>query len=178
MFIAKKKWRRKDFIMTKQTTYGIIAGETIKTTFGFNRENEDFFKFHNLMLKCIGKLDGEFVTCANVGLELTSAECVIEKGQKLVCVMPYEEQATKWCECERNRFFEVHERSEKVEMLSKKYYEGCEIDAEKYIARNCDKLIFISPQNGEVPQEILNELDSGKTLIVVNCDDYTIKIEL
>lgn len=161
--------------MTKQKIYGLIGGNTLATNFGFDEENENFKKFKEFATNFISTLDGKILTCANAGLELWCGEIAVECQKPLLCVMPYEEQATKWCNDHRERFFNLHEKAENVEILSKKYYYTCEEDAKIYVAKNCDCLIIVKSKSNGLCENNLAEIMENKEVIVLDCDEFTIK---
>lgn len=164
--------------MTKQNSYGFIGGNPLDTRFGYDTENEEFLKFRKLLSELISKLDGEIHTCANAGIELACGECAVENDKELVCVMPFEEQAAKWCPCQREHFFNLHAKAQKVEILSKKYYPECESFATNHIIESCDHLVYIGSLHKPLPVEIKNAMERGKPTTIINCDDFTIKADV
>lgn len=157
--------------MTKHKIYGIITGETFNTGFGFDEENTAFDSFKELIENFFLQLDGSFMTTCDAGLGIFTAEAVLSCGKGVICVMPYENQASRWNPELRERFFSIHEHSEKVVMLSTHYYEGCESEAEDYIASNCDELIVIKSSKEKL-SDICKCAD--KKITVIDCDDLTI----
>ncbi len=164
--------------MTKQKIYGIIGGNTLATSFGFDEESENFGRFKVFAQSFLKQLGGDFITCANGGLELFCGEFAIENRQNVVCVMPFEEQATKWSGDLRERFFNLHEKSAGVKILSKKHFYGCEEKAEEYVADNCDCVILVKSKGDEVSENVKSAIKQKDSVIVLDCDDYTIKYEV
>ena len=62
---------------------------------------------------------------------------------KLHIVMPYEEQAAKWSEEYRDRYFAVHEQADSVELFSCRFYEDCYKDADKEMVSRSDRAVIL-----------------------------------
>ena len=89
----------------------------------------------------------EFWVNCEYGVPLWAAEIIIALKMyndiKLHIAMPYEEQATKWAEEYRDRFFTVHEKADTVTIISNHYTEDCYEKAERYMCDRADKSIII-----------------------------------
>lgn len=160
--------------MTRQRIYGIIGGNALSTQFGFDEKCGSFSKFKEMISGLIASLEGKVMTSLNPVCELVCGELAIEYEKPLLCVMPFEEQASKWSDCLRERFFSLHEKSESVKLLSRKFYEGCEKDALDYICKTADHIIFIKSGNEVATDFISEEVSFSKPLTVINLEDYTI----
>ena len=89
----------------------------------------------------------EFWVNCEYGVPLWAAEIIIALKMyndiKLHIAMPYEEQATKWAEDYRDRFFTVHENADTVKIISTHYTEDCYEKAERYMIDASDKCEYI-----------------------------------
>lgn len=96
-------------------------------------------------LYCEGYTD--FYSNCEYGVPLWCAEIVIALKMyndiRLHIAMPYEEQATKWGEDYRDRFFTVHEKADTVKILSTHYTKDCYDTADEYMKAMSDKYVFI-----------------------------------
>ena len=89
----------------------------------------------------------EFYTNCEYGISLWAAEIIIALKMyndiKLHIAMPYEEQATRWSEEYRDRFFTVHEKADTVTIISNHYTADCYEKAERYMRERADRCINI-----------------------------------
>lgn len=89
----------------------------------------------------------EFWVNCEYGIPLWAAEIVIAlkiyNDIKLHIAMPYEEQATKWAEEYRDRFFTVHEKADTVTIISKRYTEDCYEKADRYMCDRVNRCIIL-----------------------------------
>ena len=89
----------------------------------------------------------EFYSNCEYGVPLWAAEIIIALKMyndiKLHIAMPHEEQATRWAEEYRDRFFTVHEKADTVKIISTHYTEDCYEKAERYMSDASDKCEYI-----------------------------------
>ena len=87
------------------------------------------------------------------GVDIVCGEIVIaEKLSKhpdirLVCAIPYREQAEKWGWMWRTRYLDLLRAADKIEQMCSNYQRGCYHMRNRYMVDNCDLLIAI--YNGE-----------------------------
>jgi Uncharacterized protein conserved in bacteria len=60
---------------------------------------------------------------------------------KLVAVVPFEEQAARWNEQDRNKYFNILPKCDDVITLNKQYKAGCYHERNRYMVDNSSKLI-------------------------------------
>lgn len=89
-----------------------------------------------------------FITCMRKGADTYAAEAVLELKHiypevSLQCMIPFEEQATDFTECERNRYFGIIERCDSEVMFSKAYAEGCIERCLTSCAEEADVLLYL-----------------------------------
>lgn len=96
----------------------------------------------------------DFYLNCEYGIPLWAAEIICEmKGDNnigLHIVMPYENQAVKWVEGNKERFYNVHSLSDDVHMISTHYYDGCYDDADKYMIDRSDLLLVYGEAGGNL----------------------------
>lgn len=83
-------------------------------------------------------LNGEY------GVPLWSAEIICAMKMysdiELNIVMPYEEQASDWCEEHRDRYFKVHSKADDVIMANTQYCGDCYAEADDIMLDESDLL--------------------------------------
>ncbi len=162
--------------MTKLTNFGIITGNTLNTSFGFDEENGDCTKLKEMLSNLFSQNKGVYYCDCQAGLGIYSAEEVLNSKNQLFCVTPYEGQSQKWSVDFRERYYNLHEKSVDTKFISKKYTESCLDDCKNYIADVCDELYVIATSKDELPMCVKNAFEAGKKVTIINCDDFTIKI--
>lgn len=89
----------------------------------------------------------EFLTDCEIGWTFLAAEMIANlkrcKGASLYIEMPFEEQASLWSTTLRNRYFAVHNASDKVHIFTPNYYEGCRADCIKEMLSRSATALFI-----------------------------------
>lgn len=162
--------------MTKFINYGIITGKTLATEFGFDEENFKCTTLKEMLGNVFSQNKGIYYTSCEAGLGIYSAEEVLNSKNQLFCVIPFENQAEKWSDNFRERYYTLHEKSVDTRFISKQFEKNCINDCENYITSSCDELFFITSQNDVIPQSVKSAFNSGKKITLINCDDFTIKI--
>lgn len=147
----------------------------MNTPFGFDEENECFFKLRKLLTMYFKSLDGTVMTDCQAGLGLYCAEAAAQEGCDLVCVAPYENQAEKWTPQLRERYFSLHEKARLVTILSTAYTESCMDEAQLYIAHNCDEMIVLKCESEPLPLGAQRALKLKKNVTVIDCEKFTIE---
>lgn len=89
------------------------------------------------------------------GIPLWAAEIILAMKRlrgdvELHIVMPFEEQAVRWQEDIRNRYFRVHERADSVTMASRQFHPDCYSQAERLMIDKSD-LLVICGSEGALP---------------------------
>lgn len=164
--------------MTKLRQIGIITGKTINTPFGFDEENEDCMKFKDLIHNYFSANRGIYYSLCDAGLGIYCAEEVLKSNNSLFCVTPYENQAAKWSDNFRERYFSIHEKSLDQKLISTRLNENSLTDAEYYITDNCDEILVIISDNEEIPNSVLKALSDGKKVTLIDCQNLSIKLLL
>lgn len=96
-------------------------------------------------LYCKG-YDRFWVNC-EYGVPLWCAEIIVAlqiyNDIELNIAMPYEEQSTNWVEEHRERFFSLHNASDRVEIISNQYTDDCYDRANECMINNSDLLLVV-----------------------------------
>lgn len=119
-------------------------------------KNED--KFNNLLYALYTEIDksilegfNTFIFGACYGFDIICAEQVLLRKQlirytdpeniKLIAVVPFEKQAAKWKEQDRDKYYNILSKCDDVITLSKYYKAGCYHERNRYMVDNSSKLI-------------------------------------
>lgn len=85
------------------------------------------------------------------GMPLWAAEFIVYlkplNNITLSVVVPFEEQAVRWTEEYRNRYFRVHEKADNVTLASTQYHPSCYREAEQMMIDESDLLIIWGKPN-------------------------------
>ncbi len=89
-----------------------------------------------------------FVSGMDIGADMYAAEIVVALKDiyphiTLEVAIPYEEQATKWSERERDKYFSLIEKCDMETLLSRHYTEECVYKRNKYMIDKSDVVITI-----------------------------------
>lgn len=136
-----------------QKTRCTIAGQD-QNFFGFGFDEEDYHCV-NLKIKLLQQIsilyeDGTriFLTDCTPGVSMWSAEIVVglmalHADIELVCLIPYEEQSTKWPKEYRDRYFSLHELCSQSILLNTDYTSSSLIECYRYMINSCDVLLAV-----------------------------------
>lgn len=97
-----------------------------------------------------------FYSDCEVGVGMWAAELALRMIKEhpdvqLICVIPYEEQAKKWTEELRDRYYTVLEKSSYNELISTQYTEKCYRQCGKFLVDHAEHLIAVY-ENSKVIQ--------------------------
>lgn len=112
----------------------------------------------------------EFYTICEQGAELWAAQIILlimksDPTVKLHCIIPFEEQAAKWCESTRELYYTVLEYATDVTFLNTRYKEGC-IDEARRSALDHTELVFAIVVNGEKNEMVKYSNFCGKRVFI------------
>ena len=124
--------------------YCTITGSTVNDfDYGQDEEHPDCVALKLSLTDKISELCNkgvcDFFTNAEQGLSLWAAEAVVRMRDcldtpcRLHIIVPYEEQAKKWHEGVRERYYNVHEAADSVTMLQTQYSEDCYQVADRFM---------------------------------------------
>ena len=147
--------------MTK--TCAIIGCSPMCFPWGFDEEDEGCATLKLILMNCITKQRSlgatRFHISMDCGAGLYAAEILqglkeTDSETKVVCYVPYEEQATKWTPELRNRYFNALASCTEVEYVSPEKTVGCEFNAHLQAIKNVDTMIIIyDPDNPQCERE-------------------------
>ncbi len=93
-----------------------------------------------------------FLTDCSLGVSMWSAEVIaglmsLHSDIELACVIPYEEQASKWPKEYRTRYFSLHENCTQSILLSTDYNINCLVECSRYLVEACGVLLAVCDYN-------------------------------
>lgn len=97
------------------------------------------------------------ISALETGVDLFATQYILKnKNIFLECALSFEEQASSYKESERDKYFSVLERCDKLTLVNKKRVFGCKTKRDKYMIENCDIILCfwdkIAPYTGELLQ--------------------------
>lgn len=115
----------------------------------------------------------DFYSVCEEGVDLWAAEIVLfimkdDPDTKLHCVIPYEEQASKWHNSTRELYYTVLEHATDVTFVSKRYKRDC-LAAARYIVLDKCKMVFASLAKNDDNEFIRYSGMTGKKIFPVIC---------
>ena len=136
-----------------------LSGLTpIDLPFGFDEESLEAAALFNVLHQEIENQIQTgcfyFISGMNWGIELIGAEMVMKlrtkyPSVKLICVIPFEEQAAKWNEENRNRYFEVLEHADEMKLICMRYSEDSYDLRDDYILQKSNRIIAVIDEEKE-----------------------------
>lgn len=147
--------------------------------FGLNEEDERCTKLKKtLREQTIRVIENEgvthFITGMAIGVDMYAAEIVLGlkaayPGVTLECAIPYENQAEKWQEPLRDRYFEIAAGCDRETMLQKHYTKDCMGRRDRYMIDRADILIAVwDGSHGATGRTVGYALRQGKTVVVID----------
>ena len=124
-----------------------------------------------------------FMFGACYGFDLICAQQILMRKQvirhtdptniKLIAVVPFEDQAAKWKEQDRDKYFDILSKCDHVIILNKHYKSGCYHERNRYMVDNSSKLIcYYDGSSGGTRYTV--EYAKKQSIEIINlCNDYT-----
>lgn len=120
-----------------------------KFPFPLDRDDARYLAFENQLLKEIIELITNgcltFYTGMAMGFDIIAAECVLLAADimknyavRLVCAIPFPDQAKKYPAGWRERYNSVLSRADKAVLISSEYYKECYFDRNRFMVDNSD----------------------------------------
>lgn len=150
--------------------------------FGYDEEDVLCNKIKREMLDQILALYNNgithFYTGMAMGVDIWAAELVIAMmkiypDMQLYCVIPYEEQAMKWSQEYRNRYYHILEQSTRNILISKRYSNVCYAQRNRYLVDNTQILLAVyqhSEQKSGTKQTVAYAKQKQKGIIYIDPD--------
>lgn len=135
----------------KEKSCAILGSEPLKFPWGYDEEDERCGALKLILLNMVNCQLAEntksFVVAIDAGIGLYAAEIINDLRDNdpeiaLSCVIPWEEQATKWTPDLRDRFYNVQTQCADVETVSSHWTASCEVEA-KLRAIDSSERVFV-----------------------------------
>lgn len=136
----------------------IFGPRVSKLHWGIDEANPEWLALKKRIVDEVTKLIDEgvrtFFTDMSDGVNLVAAEIVVqlknampEKGIRFVGVLPHEEQAARWINPLRERYFNTMAMADDEILISNRYTETCYREAAGYMIEHSTHMIIISDAN-------------------------------
>ena len=120
-----------------------------KFSFPLDGKSMEYLEFENVLFEKIVELIGygclTFYTGMAMGFDIVAAECVLSAAAampnyavRLICAVPFPEQAEKFPCDWKNRYDRIMARADEVIIISGSYYRGCYFDRNRFMVDNSD----------------------------------------
>lgn len=138
--------------MDRKICCALIGHSPMRFKFGWDEEDIACIRLKLVLLQIIHMLRNnnvtQFMTACDPGVGLWCAEIVnvLRDGDnelQLYCVLPHEEQSTKWAPYLRERYFEMLEKCTYINTVSAHKTSTSQLDAYKYIIDKSDIILSV-----------------------------------
>ena len=148
--------------------------------FGLNESDERCTHLKGKLREEIIRLVDEqkvfhFITGMAIGVDMYAAEIVLElkagcyPGIRLECAIPCEEQASKWTEKQRDRYFDIVSRCDQETLIQRHYSSDCFDRRNSYMVDQADYLIAVwNGRPSGTGKTVRYARQTGKPVIVID----------
>jgi len=162
--------------MENNKTCAVLGKGIFEMGYGLD---EKYYKYSELRLNMVITLSelftkgyNKFISNAEWGFALWACEFIIKMRKlsmaQLYIVAPFEEQAKKWTNEARERYYNVNDQCDEAAFLRQGFIKGCYIECDKKIIDECD-LLFTDKEHGFAAKYAR---DNGKH--VITCDNSSL----
>lgn len=116
----------------------------------------------------------DFISGMAIGVDTYAAEMVLELKEQypqlwLECALPCENQAAKWKEADRDRYFDIISRCDKETLLQTRYTPDCMQKRNKYMVDKSDYVIAVWDGTGSGTGNTVRYAQTkGKDVVILN----------
>lgn len=153
--------------------------------FWYNENDINYLKMKSILKKSIIQLIknydvNHYISGMALGIDQYAAEIVLELKRQypqitLECVLPCENQAIKWTEVQRDRYFSIIKHCDKETLLQKQYTFYCMQKRNEYMVKNSSFIIAVfSGKPSGTYKTITLAKSLGKNIIVI--DPFSLEI--
>lgn len=158
-----------------------------KLPFGYDEEHEDCLL---LKMKLVVEIEAmrkngvtTFVSGMSVGVDIWAAGIALDlkqaypdAGIRLVAAVPFEEQANRWSEPWRERYFSILKQADETVTLRARYARGCMHERNRYMVdRSAHMIAVFNGHEGGTEYTVNYAIQKGIHAVVLNPDDMTKK---
>ena len=159
----------------KEIICSVLGLDTEAIPFGLNEEEEKCIAFKlkikKQLLRLIEKEHArKFIASPEPGVNMYAAEIILDLQKhypdlSLECVIPFEEEAVRWSEDFRSRYFSILERSQKETLLQRHFSPDCLQKRNISMVDAADTVLFLCESENEAVAYAEN---SGKEIFFLN----------
>lgn len=155
-----------------------------------NEEHPDCVQLKLALREQIGLLYNRgvrrFLTGACIGVDMWAGEIVLGlmkqyPDMELYCIVPFEEQALRWSEAQRERYYNLLAECTQVVQLSVRYYKDCYRVRNQYLVENAKYLLAVydkeKKMRGGTGQTVYMGVNRGNAIICIHPQTRTILTE-
>lgn len=149
-----------------------------KFPFALSSDDPRYVEFENRLITEIAELINEncltFYSGMAMGFDIIAAECVLtvakvkkDRAVRLICAIPFQEQAKSYPREWKERYDSVLAKSDQTVLISSEYYRRCYYDRNRFMVDNSD---FVLTWFDGSPGGTKNTVDYAKSKLrkVVN----------
>ncbi|HBU12530.1 MAG TPA: DUF1273 domain-containing protein [Clostridiales bacterium] len=147
--------------------------------FGFNENDPKCIAIKGVMAEQIAELIAggvtDFYSGMARGVDQWAAEIVLNTKESrpdvtLTAVIPHEEQATKWSDEQRDRYFDMHPKCDDVVTLQTHYTADCMFKRNRYLVDHAGYLLAVSDgdKNGGTAYTLNYARQHKRKIIIIN----------
>ena len=157
-----------------QSKFCTISGIDLnKTSFGFDEKHHDCISLKLMLLKKIIELNSigitDFICNCDTGIPLWAAETILflknQQSIHLNVAVPYENQAMRWTDEWRERYYNIHAQADSVKILKTKFTDTCYQECDHFMVDNSDMLLFVGNSDFAIVQYAKQ---NNKTVMLIN----------
>ena len=161
-----------------ENTFCFTGYRPSKMPFPIDSNNPEYIKFENKLIDSVFSVANEenitFYTGAAMGFDIIAAEIVLllkkakgkEANIKLVCAVPFKNQAEKFPEEWKVRYKNVLENADETVILSDTYYRGCYQRRNEYMVDRSNSVItWFDGQSGGTLNTLIYAKKTGKRIV-------------
>lgn len=165
----------------REQTAAFIGPSPYRFHFKDNEEHPDCVQLKLVLREQIELLYSKgvwrFLTGACIGVDMWAGEIVLGlmkqyKEMELYCIVPFEEQALRWSEPQRERYYNLLSDCTNVIQLSTRYYKNCYRALNQYLVGNAKYLLAIydkeNKMRGRTGQTVYMGINRGNVVICIH----------
>lgn len=148
--------------------------------FGADMDSDSYYDFELVLWKVIDQsIAAGYDTfyCGGArGVDLVCGEIIAAnklsglRYLKLICAIPFKQQADKWSYLWRLRYQEVLKAADRIKLISPEYHRGCYHARNRYMVDNADRVIAVydGSSSGGTAYTVDYARKQGKEIIIIN----------
>lgn len=141
---SEKKY---NFTLKKQESCAFTGHRELKEDFSL-------LKLKKILISCVEKGISTFYCGMAKGFDLIAGNEVIAlkekyKNLRLIACIPYYEQEKNFSQKDKELYLKIYKNCDEKVVISQKYYKGCTLTRNRYMADNADMLIaYLKKEKG------------------------------